>query len=258
MYYDKHHKIQQCFNCQMYKHIARYCKRDPTCAYYAQGHDSGDCPRARDRTIARCVVYVRNKQLKDDHFAFDRSCPFRASALEEARNYQINGPQYHQAAYRLTPEESDPGSQPQETTPEITTIVDPDIERTPRTMKKTPLSRNQKASKSTSRPAKKPAASKSRSQARPEASNIERYSAKKPRGNDHDVMEADVEYIFLPSSPAQAPKPTPKGTLSHAALSSVGARQWDRSLRSSKHAGANDAESSKDELSTTATNSTEQ
>jgi hypothetical protein len=87
---------------------------------------------------------------------------------------------------------------------------------------------------------------------------MEGYSAKKPRRNNHDVMEADVEYLSLPSSPAQAPELILKGTLSHAALSSVGARQQDRSLRSSKHAGTNNTKSSKDELSTTATNSAEQ
>jgi hypothetical protein len=52
---------------------------------------------------------------------------------------------------------------------------------------------------------------------------MERYSVKKPRGNDHDVMEVDVEYISLPSSPAQALKLILKGTLSHAVLSSIGA-----------------------------------
>jgi hypothetical protein len=76
----------------MYKYIACHCKQDPTCAYYAQGHDSGDCPRARDCTIARCAVCVRNKQLRDNHFTFNCSCPFRASTLEEACNYWINGP----------------------------------------------------------------------------------------------------------------------------------------------------------------------
>ncbi|KAL3475738.1 hypothetical protein BJX99DRAFT_259175 [Aspergillus californicus] len=103
----------------MYKQIACYCKRDPTCAYSAQNHDSGDCPRARDRTVGRCAVYVRNKEPKDNYVAFDRSCPFRAAALEEACNYRVNGPQDHQTAYRLTPEDSDPGQQAR--TPQVDT-----------------------------------------------------------------------------------------------------------------------------------------
>jgi hypothetical protein len=53
---------------------------------------------------------------------------------------------------------------------------------------------------------------------------MEGYSAKKPRGNNHDVMEVDVEYLSLLSPAAQALELTLKGTLSHAALSSVGAR----------------------------------
>ncbi|KAL5332276.1 hypothetical protein BJX70DRAFT_404764 [Aspergillus crustosus] len=74
-------------------------------------------------------------------------------------------------------------------------------------MTKQTSSRSRRISKSTSRPAKKPATtSKSRSRARPAQSDVEKqdqYSSKRARGNNHDVMEAkvDVPTVQLPIGP---------------------------------------------------------
>ncbi|KAL5332610.1 hypothetical protein BJX70DRAFT_404403 [Aspergillus crustosus] len=118
-------------------------------------------------------------------------------------------------------------------------MEEPEPEQTPRTMTKQTSSQSRRTSKSTSRPAKKPAAtSKSRSWARPAQSDAEKqdqYSSKRARGNNHDVMETEVEYITVPSSPDPASKEVPgKGKLDRAALSSVGARRRDKSLKSSQ------------------------
>jgi hypothetical protein len=103
--YDKSQKLQQCFKCQAYGHIARYCKRDPRCAYCAGEHLTEKCSRPKDRSVAKCAVCsdprVATKDIKNtDHFAFDRECPVRRSHLDIARDNRINGPQYFPPAYR--------------------------------------------------------------------------------------------------------------------------------------------------------------
>lgn len=48
-YFDGSHRLQQCFHCQLYGHIARNCRREAHCAYCADTHSSEDCPHIRDR-----------------------------------------------------------------------------------------------------------------------------------------------------------------------------------------------------------------
>lgn len=95
-YYDQTHRIQQCFNCQAYGHIARHCKRPTSCAYCAQNHSSQECPTARDRTRAQCAVCQKqntkqSEKISEDHFSFDRSCPARVERVETARHNRANG-----------------------------------------------------------------------------------------------------------------------------------------------------------------------
>jgi len=95
--YDKSFSIQQCFNCQTYGHIAKYCKRTALCAYDAENHFTDDCKHPRDRTRARCAVCIDKKLPEEQtkHFAFDRECPARAMRMEEARSLRISGPQFY-------------------------------------------------------------------------------------------------------------------------------------------------------------------
>ena len=102
-YYDQTHRIQQCFNCQAYGHIARNCKRPTSCAYCAQNHSSQECPTARDRTKAQCAACQkqntkRAEKVSEDHFAFDRSCPARVEQVEIARHNRANGRGWYESA----------------------------------------------------------------------------------------------------------------------------------------------------------------
>ena len=102
-YYDQTHRIQQCFNCQAYGHIARHCKRPTSCAYCAQSHSSQECPTARDRTRAQCAVCQkqntkRSEKISEDHFAFDRSCPARVERVEIARHNRATGRGWYESA----------------------------------------------------------------------------------------------------------------------------------------------------------------
>jgi hypothetical protein len=103
--YDKSQKLQQCFKCQAYGHIARYCKRDPQCAYCAGEHLTEKCTRPKDRSVAKCAVCSDPRAAikdvkKTEHFAFDRECPVRRSHLDIARDNRIHGPRYYPPAYR--------------------------------------------------------------------------------------------------------------------------------------------------------------
>lgn len=96
--YDNSHRIQQCFKCQQYKHIARYCRRPNACAYRAVNHPTSNCPTSRDRDHARCAVCIQHLPQDSEeltqHFAFDRECPVRKERVAEARYNRANGPKY--------------------------------------------------------------------------------------------------------------------------------------------------------------------
>ncbi|KAJ5213378.1 hypothetical protein N7449_000547 [Penicillium cf. viridicatum] len=63
-FFDGSHRLQKCYRCQMYGHIARNCKRDNHCAYCAGDYDSKECPHAHDRRKAKCAECVRRRQTR--------------------------------------------------------------------------------------------------------------------------------------------------------------------------------------------------
>ncbi|KGO73013.1 reverse transcriptase [Penicillium italicum] len=52
-FFDGSHRLQQYYRYQIYGHIARNCKRDIHCAYYAGDHNSKECPHAHNRRKAK-------------------------------------------------------------------------------------------------------------------------------------------------------------------------------------------------------------
>ncbi|KAJ6141699.1 hypothetical protein N7497_010798 [Penicillium chrysogenum] len=98
-FFDGSHRLQQCYRCQMYGHIARNCKRDDHCAYCAGDHDSKECPHAHDRRKAKCAECVRHKKPDLSHFAFDRGCPIRGEELAKIQLNRRHGPQLHPERY---------------------------------------------------------------------------------------------------------------------------------------------------------------
>ncbi|OKL56217.1 hypothetical protein UA08_08364, partial [Talaromyces atroroseus] len=120
--YDKSVNLQQCFKRQMYKHIAKHCRRGLHCAYCAGNHDSGDCPIKQDWEHAKCAnCEAENLQIKDPskkldtkHFAYARECLIRVQHLLEVQQRRTYGPHYHPTVAR-------PGA----ITPGLTTANDP-------------------------------------------------------------------------------------------------------------------------------------
>ncbi|OQE66353.1 hypothetical protein PENNAL_c0189G07170, partial [Penicillium nalgiovense] len=96
---DGSHRLQQCYRCQMYGHIARNCKRDIHCAYCAGDHDSKECPHAHDRRKAKCAECAKHKRPDFSHFAFDRGCPIRGEELAKIQLNRRQGPQLHPERY---------------------------------------------------------------------------------------------------------------------------------------------------------------
>ncbi|KAJ5277779.1 hypothetical protein N7524_003932 [Penicillium chrysogenum] len=97
--FDGSHRLQQCYRCQMYGHIARNCKRDIHCAYCAGDHDSKECPHAHDRRKAKCAECAKHKRPDFSHFAFDRGCPIRGEELAKIQLNRRQGPQLHPERY---------------------------------------------------------------------------------------------------------------------------------------------------------------
>ncbi|KAJ5753307.1 hypothetical protein N7520_010224 [Penicillium odoratum] len=112
-FFDGSHRLQQCFQCQSYGHIARNCRREIRCAYCAGSHDSKECAHARNRASAKCAVCIRHNEtaveeakVKINHFAFERECPRRAEQLDMIRINRLRGPQLHRTATAPTPSTS--------------------------------------------------------------------------------------------------------------------------------------------------------
>lgn len=154
--YNKAANLQQCFKCQMYKHIARHCQRQICCAYCAGSHDTGNCPTPREKDYAKCAncaaenVRIKDpaKKLDDKHFAYARECPIRASYLAEAHQQRTHGLQYH-------PEVARPGNRApgvvsqQDPTPAEAALVA--IERSPRIESRTESSVRRRSAPSRSK-----------------------------------------------------------------------------------------------------------
>lgn len=106
--YDKSINLQQCFRCQMYKHIARHYRREVCCAYCAEAHNSGACPHPYDKEHARCANCIaENRLIKDPvqrldikHYAYARECPIRAASLAYVHQRRTHGPQFHPTVAR--------------------------------------------------------------------------------------------------------------------------------------------------------------
>ena len=47
-------KLTQCFNCQQYGHIAKFCRNPTTCGYCAGRHESRSCPGNKAPRFLRC------------------------------------------------------------------------------------------------------------------------------------------------------------------------------------------------------------
>ncbi|EAW22069.1 uncharacterized protein NFIA_007450 [Aspergillus fischeri NRRL 181] len=120
-YYDRNFRLQQCYNCQLYGHIAKHCKRTTACPYCAGRHPPTECPDARDREKAKCAVCVAAKQPDDAHFAYDRSCSIRGHKQALIRAERLNGPQFHAPAARWA----------LETPPSSITSTDPAVNPSP-------------------------------------------------------------------------------------------------------------------------------
>jgi hypothetical protein len=63
-YYGRNFRLQQCYNCQLYRHIAMYCKQTTAWPYCAGRHPLTTCPDARDQEKAKYAVCVAAKQLQ--------------------------------------------------------------------------------------------------------------------------------------------------------------------------------------------------
>lgn len=66
--FDGSQRLQQCFHCQGYGHIARFCKRETRCGYCAEPHDTQDCTHPHDRQRAKCGLCVKSGKTKLNHF----------------------------------------------------------------------------------------------------------------------------------------------------------------------------------------------
>ncbi|GAE00196.1 hypothetical protein NFIA_007450 [Paecilomyces variotii No. 5] len=101
--YHKDQRVQQCFRCQAYGHIARHCRRNPRCAYCAGEHDTQVCEDPKNKRTACCAVckdsLSEKEQMKQPeklkHFAFSRDCPVRQMKTAIARDIRIHGSPYH-------------------------------------------------------------------------------------------------------------------------------------------------------------------
>lgn len=96
-YYDRTYRLQQCFNCCLYGHIARNCRRPTSCMYCAGGHPTTHCTHSRDKTHAKCAACLasRPNEAAPQHFAYHQECPVRRIFKEKATRSRIEGPVFH-------------------------------------------------------------------------------------------------------------------------------------------------------------------
>ncbi|KAJ5559509.1 hypothetical protein N7513_001908 [Penicillium frequentans] len=96
-------RLQQCFHCQGYGHIARFCKRETRCGYCAESHDTQDCTHPHDRQRAKCGPCVKAGKTKVNHFTFDRECPVRKEQIALLELNRLKGSQLHQPRFADIP-----------------------------------------------------------------------------------------------------------------------------------------------------------
>lgn len=75
--------VTRCFKCQMYGHIARFCKEElDTCSYCAEsGHKKAECPQVKAKKDPICPPCRRAKK-NSNHAVGSKDCPAYKSALE--------------------------------------------------------------------------------------------------------------------------------------------------------------------------------
>ena len=83
--------VSRCFNCQMYGHVAKFCREtEKTCSYCAKmGHIANECPEIKAKKAPTCPPCKRTKK-KADHSGGDKNCPAYKAALERV----ISGTNY--------------------------------------------------------------------------------------------------------------------------------------------------------------------
>jgi hypothetical protein len=202
MIYDKSINLQQCFRCQMYKHIARHCRRQACCAYCAEAHETGVCTNPHNKEHARCANCIEeNKHIKDPtqkldikHYAYARECPIRATCLTNVHQQRTHGPQFHGPVIRSG-----------NTVPGITADADPTPaeaaagERSPRTTTRTSSQRRAATSRSKSNARKRaaepesPAAS---SKPTTRSSKKAMHIQKEPVAAQDDVMDDRAIIVY--------------------------------------------------------------
>ncbi|KAJ5559442.1 hypothetical protein N7513_001841 [Penicillium frequentans] len=102
--------LQQCFHCQGYGHIARFCKRETRCGYCAESHDTQDCTHPHDRQRAKCGPCVKAGKTKVNHFTSDRECPVRKEQIALLELNPLKGSQLHQPRFADIPFQKPPST----------------------------------------------------------------------------------------------------------------------------------------------------
>ncbi|KIW36205.1 uncharacterized protein PV06_11502 [Exophiala oligosperma] len=75
--YDRACRVEQCFRCYHYGHIATQCNASQTCGYCAELHESRHCKqKGLEGFVPRCTV------CKGAHTAWSNACPARKKDLE--------------------------------------------------------------------------------------------------------------------------------------------------------------------------------
>lgn len=262
--YNKAANLQQCFKCQMYKHIARHCQRQTSCAYCAGSHDTGECPTPKEKEYAKCAncaaenVHIKDpiKKLDEKHFAYSRDCPIRASYLAEAHEQRTHGLQYH-------PEVVRPGNR----TPGVVSSNDPTPaeaalaanERSPRTETRTdPSTRRRSApSRSKSTAARKRTAdpgSPSRPNTRAQKKTIRVQDEGEEVMNTNPEPEAPVDprslIVYEDRTRKNRPKAKPTDTILQSDIVSLQSQvESIRPIRRARSARVVPDDESEDELS---------
>ncbi|KAJ5555904.1 hypothetical protein N7513_003546 [Penicillium frequentans] len=103
-------RLQQCFHCQGYGHIARFCKRETRCGYCAEPHDTQDCTHPHDRQRAKCGPCVKAGKTKVNHLTFDRECPVRKEQMALLELNRLKGSQLHQPRFADIPFQKPPST----------------------------------------------------------------------------------------------------------------------------------------------------
>jgi hypothetical protein len=77
--------VRRCFNCQLFNHIGKDCKKDPVCMFCAKNHKVQHC-RSKESAV-RCINCVRANEklqlnLNVKHPASSLECPVYLRKLE--------------------------------------------------------------------------------------------------------------------------------------------------------------------------------